>query len=61
MQHNDIKIGEYYKYKHSPNSKDLIFVVGRDPFSSRYVATSNAWGHTAVLLSDADYNLMEPI
>lgn len=61
MQHNDIKIGNYYKYKQRNGLWDLLFVLGRDPFTGKFVATSDAWPNAAVLLGDVDLTMMESI
>lgn len=61
MKHDDIKIGEYYNVNW-PNlpKPQLIFVIGRDPFTGKLVATCTDWKICDFLKED-DFDLMEPI
>lgn len=63
MKYDDVKIGEYYKFSwpldyFAPN---LVFVVGRDPFTGRYVATCKEWLNHVDLLDDEDISWLEPL
>lgn len=61
MKYNDIKAGEYYKWKNEfTGITELIFVIGRDPFSGQFVATCKFWEKSAFLY-DYDFKNMEPI
>lgn len=64
MKHDDIKIGEYYKYNeivHVNPTSYLIYIVGRDPFTGKLIATSDVWLSGVDVLDDFDFELMEPI
>lgn len=62
MKHNDIKIGEYYKFNYGePLLEQLIFIVGRDPFSGKFVASCDVWLNKVDLLEDDDFEFMEKI
>lgn len=62
MTHDEIKIGEYYKMSYSESlGTQLIFVVGRDPFSGKFVATCDEWLNKVDLLENDDYEVMERI
>lgn len=62
MKHDDIKIGEYYKFSYmEPLGAQLVFVVGRDPFSGKFVVTCDEWLNKVDLLDHEDYELMERI
>lgn len=69
MKYDDIKIGEYYNYNYSDatpgpfkNSfSQLVFIVGRDPFTGGFVATCDKWEHKVSILEDDDFKYMEKI
>lgn len=62
MKHDEIKIGEYYKLTYGePLGEQLIFVVGRDPFSGKFVVSCDKWLNKVDLLEDDDFELMEKI
>lgn len=68
MKHEDIKIGEYYVLDDGLSANEigrkggvLVFIIGRDPFSGKLVATCDEWGHKVDLLEDDDYQFMERI
>jgi hypothetical protein len=64
MKYDDVKIGEYYKYRWG--GKDypevLLYIVGRDPFTGRLVGACREWKEIQVdTLGDVAFELMEPI
>lgn len=67
MKYDDIKIGEYYSLNDGLSKNEqgkeelLIFVVGRDPFTGKLVASCDDWMNKVDLLSDDDYQFMEKI
>lgn len=67
MKYNDIKIGHYYKFNDglsgNENGKDelLIFIVGRDPFSLKLVASCPDWMNKVDLVDDNEIQFMEEI
>lgn len=62
MKYNEIKIGEYYQFSYGePLGTQLIFVVGRDPFSGKLVVSCDEWLNKVDLLDYDDAELMEKI
>lgn len=61
MKHDDIQLNTYYKYNEPNIDPYLIYIIGRDPFSGRLVATSKDWLMSADLLDDTDIEFMESI
>lgn len=62
MKYNDIKIGEYYKFSYMKEfGTQLIFVVGRDPFSGKFVVACDEWLNKVDLLDQDDCEFMERI
>lgn len=63
MKYDDIKVGEYYEFTDSGGDPEilLLFIIGRDPFSGKFVASCDEWLNKVDLLEFEDANLMEKI
>lgn len=61
MKHDDIKIGEYYKWTDIDGSVYLMYVVGREPFKGYLVGACDAWPQGVDILTEYDFDQMEII
>lgn len=64
MKRDDVKIGEYYKWNWDATSHgpDLLFAIGRDPFTGKLVFSCKDWNQGVDFIDDdEDFEMIEPI
>ncbi len=64
MKHEEIKVGEYYRIKDIWGIREdmvLVFVVGRDPFTGKFIVTCKDWEMGMDFLEDEEIETMERI
>lgn len=64
MKYEEIKSGEYYRIKDIWGIREepiLVFVVGRDPFTGKFVITCKDWAMGLDFLEDDELEGMEKI
>lgn len=61
MKYSDIKVNNYYIYN-DPIAEDkryLVYIVGRDRFTGKYVASSPEWINGVDLLEDHEFEYLK--